>query len=67
VRTRRHVSINYNDGLSKWTRNKGSWTLVWISEKSSITQARKLENGLKRQKGGNGFFQKTGLTRPKGS
>ena len=57
----------HNDGVSEWTRNKGPWTLAWTSEEMSITQARKLENWLKRQKGGNGFFQKTGLTQPKGS
>ena len=57
----------HNDDVSKWTRSRGPWVLAWTSEKMSITQARKLENWLKRQKGGNGFSQKTGLTRPKGS
>ena len=41
----------HNDGESKWTRNKGPWKLVWISDILSLTDARKLENFLKKQKG----------------
>jgi len=57
----------HNDGISKWTKGKGPWTLVWTSEAKSITDARKLENLLKKQKGGAGFFRLTGLTRSAGS
>ena len=53
----------HNTGISKWTRKRGPWTLRWTSEAMSITDARKLENALKRQKGGDGFFRATGLTR----
>jgi len=59
----RRVS-QHNDGLSQWTRNKGPWHLVWQSAPMSLTEARKLENLLKKQKGGAGFFKLTGLTRP---
>ena len=33
----------------------------------SLSEARKLENFLKRQKGGRGFFEFTGLPRSSGS
>jgi len=33
----------------------------------SITDARKVENFLKRQKGGDGFYRHTGLSRASGS
>jgi len=45
----------HNAGLSKWTKGKGPWTLVWTSEAMSLSAARKLENQLKRQKGGDGL------------
>jgi hypothetical protein len=35
---------------------------VWESETPSLGAARKLENLLKRQKGGRGFYRLTGLT-----
>ncbi len=54
----------HNRGESRWTSGKGPWALRWTSEAMSITGARKLENWLKRQKGGNGFYQRTGLRRP---
>ena len=57
----------HNDGVSKWTKGKGPWTLRWTSEAMSITDARKLENELKRQKGGDGFYRLTGLPRSSGS
>jgi hypothetical protein len=41
--------------------------LIWTSEAKFITEARKLENLLKKQKGGSGFFRLTGLTRSSGS
>ncbi len=51
----------HNAGESKWTAMHRPWTMVWISEALSLTDARKLENLLKRQKGGRGFYQLTGL------
>ena len=53
----------HNTGMSRSTCNKGPWSLVWKSEPLDVKAARMLERDLKRQKGGNGFFQKTGLKR----
>jgi putative endonuclease len=57
----------HNDGVSKWTRSKGPWRLIWTSEAMSLSAARKLENKLKRQKGGAGFAAITGLPNSSGS
>ena len=54
----------HNDGMSKWTKGKGPWSLVWTSEAMSLSEARKLENHLKRQGRGSGFYAITGLPRP---
>ena len=62
-----HRLIQHNSGESKWTKGKGPWALVWTSEAMSITDARRLENFLKNQKGGNGFFEYTSLPRTSGS
>jgi len=51
----------HNEGVSKWTRSRGPWNLVWTSVPMSLSEARKLENLLKRQKGGEGFYRLTGL------
>jgi putative endonuclease len=51
-----------NQGVSKWTWNRGPWSLVWTSEHMSLSDARRLENRLKRQKGGVGFQYLTGLS-----
>ncbi len=51
----------HNSGVSKWTRYRGPWELVWQSEALTLSDARKLENLLKRQKGGAGLFRITGL------
>ncbi len=51
----------YNIGLTASTRSKGPWKLVWQSDDLPLPAARALELNLKRQKGGNGFYQKTGL------
>ncbi len=45
----------HNSGLSRWTKNKGPWELYWQSSAMTLSDARKLENKLKRQKGGSGF------------
>ncbi|MEO6002931.1 MAG: GIY-YIG nuclease family protein [Opitutus sp.] len=54
---------DHNSGVSTWTRHRGPWQLRWTSEAMSITDARKLENFLKRQKGGGGFYQYAGIPR----
>jgi len=61
---------DHNQGISKWTKFRGPWQLVWTSDSLSLTEARKLENLLKAQKGGHGFYEITGLSRrqpPSGS
>jgi predicted GIY-YIG superfamily endonuclease len=57
----------HNAGVSKWTKGKGPWSLLWTSEALSLSEARKLENLLKKQKGGAGFFRLTGLIPSSGS
>jgi len=62
-----HVIIRiqqHDAGLTRSTRSKGPWKLAWQSDAMTLAQARKLELDLKRQKGGNGFYQKTGLQKP---
>jgi putative endonuclease len=59
--------VQHNSGISKWTKSRGPWTLVWSSDLLSLSEARKLENFLKRQKGGDGFYRRTGLVRSTGS
>ena len=53
----------HNVGDSKWTRGKGPWKLLWQSEQMNLSDARKLELLLKRQKGGDGFYRPIGLSR----
>jgi predicted GIY-YIG superfamily endonuclease len=57
----------HHQGVSNWTRLRGLRTMVWTSRSLSLTEALKLENYLKRQKGGTGFFKATGLPKPSGS
>ena len=59
-----HHRVNqHNVGESKWTRGKGPWTLIWQSQEMYLSDARKLELLLKRQKGGDGFYKMIGLPR----
>jgi len=51
----------HNSGQSRWTKERGPWTIVWQSEVLSLTTARRLENRLKRQGRGKGFYSITGL------
>ena len=53
--------VQHNTGLSRWTRDRGPWTLVWNCDAMSLREARQLELKLKRQKGGRGFYQMTGI------
>ena len=45
----------HNAGQSRWTKGRVPWTIVWLSEESSLTDASKLENRLKRQGRDKGF------------
>ena len=54
----------HNSGVSKWTRYRGPWKLLWESGPLNLTDARRLENLLKRQKGGTGLYRLIGLPRP---
>jgi predicted GIY-YIG superfamily endonuclease len=54
----------HNAGISRWTKGKGPWSLLWASDSLSLSEARKLENKLKRQGRGNGFYSITGLVPP---
>ena len=47
--------LQHNSGASRWTKGKGPWTIVWLSNPMSLSEARKFENKLKRQKGGLGL------------
>jgi putative endonuclease len=59
--------VQHNAGLSRWTRPHRPWTMVWQSGPLSLGEARKLENRLKRQGRGQGFYSISGLSRPDGS
>jgi putative endonuclease len=59
--------IDHNIGVSKWTRYRAPWKLVWSQACSSTGEARKLENKLKRQGRGSGFYRMIGLNPPSGS
>jgi putative endonuclease len=45
----------HNAGFSEWTAKHGPWKISWLSRILSINEARKLENLMKRQKGGTGL------------
>ena len=47
--------IQHNNGESRWTSKYRPWHLSWTSRAMSLSEARKLENRLKRQKGGDGM------------
>jgi putative endonuclease len=53
----------HNNGEAKGTSKYRPWEHVWSSSEMTLSDARKLENKLKRAKGGNGFYQITGLSR----
>jgi len=55
----------HNAGISKWTCGKGPWELVWQRPFPNLSEARKFENQLKRQKGGDKFFEYTALDKSK--
>ena len=45
----------HNAGVSKWTAGRGPWRIEWRSAGLGLGEARKLENRMKRQKGGRGL------------
>ena len=53
----------HNAGQSRWTCRHVPWRCVYRVRMDSLTEARKLENLLKRQKAGDGFYSVTGLNR----
>ena len=53
--------IDHNAGVSQWTRGTGPWKKIWQREFASLSEARQFENLLKKQKGGQGFWNLTGL------
>ena len=57
----------HNTGRSKWTRKHGPWERIWQQGPLTLTEARQLENQLKRQKGGRGFIALTGLVGESGT
>ena len=60
-------TTDHNTGVSKWTKDRGPWSLIWTSAAMSLSDARKLENKLKRQGRGSGFYSITGIPRRSGS
>jgi putative endonuclease len=57
-----HRLEQHNSALgSGWTTRYRPWTLVHTEPYPTYADARRRELELKRQKGGNGFFMKTGL------
>src|SRR5437016_577971 len=57
----------HDDGVFRWTRAKGPWTLGWQSGELSLSEARKLENRLRRQTGSLGLFHLVGVRLSTGS
>ncbi len=45
----------HNAGDSKWTAKYRPWALEWTSRAMTLGEVRRLENVLKRQKGGDGL------------
>jgi putative endonuclease len=56
----------HKTGQSRWTKGRGPWAIVWQSDELSLSEARGLENRLKRQKGGHGLFYLTGVRHSSG-
>ena len=57
-----HRLTQHNSGdVAGWTGRFRPWVIVHVEEYESYTEARRRELDLKAQKGGRGFFAKTGL------
>jgi putative endonuclease len=50
----------HNAGISKWTAKFGPWRLVHSERFANYRGARKREIELKKQKGGEGFYELVG-------
>jgi len=46
---------DHNAEISTYTAKHGPWELQWTSYEMTLSEARKVENLLKKQKGGNGL------------
>ena len=57
TRVEQHNSAKFRS----WSKRYRPWTLVFSEQHPDYGSARKRENELKAQKGGRGFFAKTGL------
>ncbi len=55
--------MQHNSGVSTWSRSRGPWAMVWTSGPFTLTEARRIESFLKKQKGGAGFYAYTGLSK----
>ena len=53
--------VDHSTGVSQWTKNKGPWKLVWQSTCENLSEPTQLEQRLKRRKGGQRFYELTGL------
>ncbi|MFA5994199.1 MAG: GIY-YIG nuclease family protein [Parcubacteria group bacterium] len=51
----------HNSGLSRWTKQYKNWKVIYTKNFENITDARKWELYLKKQKGGNGFKKEIGI------
>jgi putative endonuclease len=58
---------DHNSGVFKWTKYRGPWKRIWTQECATVGEARKLENKLKRQGRGSGFYRMIGLAPPSGA
>lgn len=47
--------FQYNAGLSRWTKRYSGWKVLYTCECANLSEARKFENQLKKQKGGKGL------------
>jgi putative endonuclease len=57
VREKQHSAGTFKS----WTKRYRPWALVFSEQHPDYKSAKKRENELKAQKGGKGFFAKTGL------
>ena len=51
----------HNQGMTRWSARHRPWILAHVEQFGDYKAARLRENELKGQKGGRGFFAKTGL------
>ena len=57
-----HRLRQHNAGRSRWTkRHAGTWRVIWSRQFATLSSARKFEILLKKQKGGQGFWNLTQL------